>query len=69
MKDRDTILNDMVSTAADIMEAKVNYNLIVLEQIVEKRGQMDEVAQRIRIENKRIEDAINIMRKIGGCWA
>ena len=46
IRDKNTIINELVDSAADVMEAKAEYNKLVAEQF-EKKGDMERV-QRLR---------------------
>lgn len=67
MKDKNTIINEIVGNAADVMAAKLDFNECVAEQM-ERKGNTD-VASRLRAQNARIADAVALMREFGGCWA
>lgn len=67
MKGKDTIINEMVLNTACVMEAKVEYNELVAQQM-EAKGDIN-TATNLRAYNKRIADAINVIRASEGCWA
>ena len=67
MKCKNTILNELVANAAELMENHADYNEIVAEQFEEK-GDMERV-ERLRRLNKRIAEAVELMREYAGCWA
>ena len=66
-RDKNTIINELVDNAAEVMEAKAEYNELVAEQF-EKKGDMERV-QRLREINTRIADAVALMRDWAGSWA
>lgn len=66
MKDKNTIINQMIMNAADVMEAKIEYNEIVVEMFEEK-GDTERV-KNLRDLNVRIAAAIATIRENDGCW-
>jgi len=66
--DRTTILNHIVAHAADLMEAQKEYNELVIDQLVLK-GKDSLTVAKLTEENRRIIDAVVLMRENGGCWA
>lgn len=67
MKDKNTIINDMVMAVADIMEAKAHENDCIIELLLET-GVVDKF-NRLREKNARIMEAIDLIRENEGCWA
>lgn len=68
MRDKDTIINQIVSDAARIMEMKVEFNESVINQM-KHDPERRETAAELYETNKRIKEAIDLMREHGGCWA
>lgn len=66
-KDKNTIINQLVGNAADVMENKMDYNEIVAEMMDEKGDHA--CAKRLRDMNTNIAAAVELMRENGGCWA
>jgi hypothetical protein len=67
MKDKNTILNEMVEHAAGIMENKMD-ELTILVSIYREKG--DEVrASHWEEEVRKIDECVVFMRERGGCWA
>lgn len=67
MKDKNTIINEIMANAADIMEAKLDYIELVAKQF-EDKGNAEQAA-RCRKDIPRIKAAVELMREYGGCWA
>lgn len=66
-RSKDNIINLVVENAADIMEAKAEYNELVAEQLA--ANGKSETADRLRSQNKRIAEAVKLIRENAGCWA
>lgn len=72
MNDKNTIINMIVEHAADIMEAKADYNKLVSDQFKEKVivTQHDKItSDRLDAQNALIMQAVKLMRDNGGCWS
>lgn len=67
MKGTYTIINEMVANSADVMEAKIVYLECVAVQY-EAKGETV-IAQMWRQDIPDIKKAIEVMRKLAGCWA
>lgn len=67
MKDRNTILNDMVMQATDIMEMKIDYFLIMVEQY-EFKGDPVRAAH-YQNELDQTQEVVDFIRERVGCWA
>lgn len=67
MKDKTRILNEMVEHAADIMELKMEYQQLMIEQYIEK-GDIGRL-EHWQNEHNKTEECVNFMRDRGGCWA
>ena len=70
MKDKNTIINEIVDNASEILEQKKEYNKIVIELLEEKK-QTDNIhtINTLKEDNTKITEAIILMRKYSGCWA
>jgi len=68
MRDKGTIINQIVSDAARIMEMKMEFNELVIEQMVDNPDRADTV-RILTALNKRIKEAIEMMRENEGCWS
>ena len=66
MKDRHTILNEMVLNVADIMEAKAEYLELVAQQY-EESGNIER-AEEWRKDLPKIREAVALIRSKSGCW-
>lgn len=66
MKDRHTILNEMVLNVADIMEAKAEYLELVAQQY-EEDGNIER-AEEWRKDLPKIQEAVALIRSKSGCW-
>ena len=66
--DKITIINHIVQHAADVMEAKAEYNELVAEQMEEKGDWERGRVERLHLMNKRILDAVALIRENEGCW-
>lgn len=67
MKDKSHILNDLMASAASLIEAKIEFTKIVRDQFIEKGN-----TTRTESLTKDIEEmtqAMNTIRKRLGCWA
>jgi hypothetical protein len=65
---KNTILNSLVANAADLMESQKEFNECVIQQFKEKGGCEDRIAK-LEEENRRITEAVALMRENAGCWA
>lgn len=65
---KNTILNTIVANAADLMENTKEFNELVIQQFKEKGGHEEQIAK-LESENKRITEAVALMRENAGCWA
>lgn len=69
MKDRNRILNDIVQSAADIMEAKISQEEVVSELMEEKGGEHSlKTAAILRERVEQTKRAVQLMRDNAGCW-
>jgi hypothetical protein len=71
MKDKSSIINKIVEHAADIMEAKMEFNKLVSDQYKEKviiTAHDKIISDRLDAQNSRIQLAIDVMRDNAGCW-
>ena len=66
-KYKSTIINEIVMNAADIMESKIEFNELVIQQY-EKIGQRGCQIGVFKQENRETRQAIEHMRKNAGCW-
>ena len=66
-KSKSIILNEIVLSAADIMEEHAEYLNIVAKQF-DDNGDIER-AESLRKEIDSISQAINLMRRLEGCWA
>lgn len=62
------ILNALVEDAADIMESKRSHNELNLKHLRERHGSTDTV-KAMAAHNRRITDAIELIREYAGTWA
>ncbi len=67
IKDKNTIINEMVWNTADIMEANAKYHELVAEQY-DSKGETGEAAY-WRKDIKAMMQAVELIRKLAGCWA
>ncbi len=67
-RDRITIVNEIVSMAADTMADKLESELMIVEMRLEKYGDDDSVVARLRERIERTRAAIEVMREYEGCW-
>ena len=67
IKDKNSILNDLMDNAVQLIAGKIQYTQVVLEQFEEKND-----AERVKALNADIEEmtqAMNTIKKRSGCWA
>lgn len=66
MKDKNTIINHLVTHAADIMEAKADY----LDDVASMFGAKGDTALAYRLQNQawKTREAVEVMREHEGCW-
>ena len=67
MKDKSRIINELVSSASDIMEAHADYLELVAEGFDESN--QPERAAKWREDIPKIHQAVELMRRLEGCWA
>jgi hypothetical protein len=67
MKDKSRIINEMVVNASDVMEAKAEEMERIAQQF-EAKGDTQR-AKHIKADVPEIKKAIELMRKLEGCWA
>jgi hypothetical protein len=67
MKYKCQIINEIVTNASDIMEAKAEEMECIAQQFDAKAD--TERAERLRKDVQEIGKAIELMRRFGGCWA
>ncbi len=67
MKDKYTIINEMVLNTAHVMESKADEKEIIAQQYEEDGNEIK--AQLWREDIERIKDAVELIRKYAGCWA
>jgi len=67
VKDKDTMINEIVWNASIIMERKIDYLKCVADQF-ESKGDLEN-AKIWRSDIPAIKSAIEVMRKTAGCWA
>ncbi|MBE8232321.1 MAG: hypothetical protein HAW67_01200 [Endozoicomonadaceae bacterium] len=67
IKCKNTILNELMDNAVELMAAKINYTQIVLEQFKEKNDTAR--VETLTTEIDEITLAINTIKKRSGCWA
>lgn len=68
MRDKNTIINRMVDDAAEVMEAKAEYDELVIGQLVGNPAKAETVAI-LRERVKKTREAVALMRDNAGCWA
>lgn len=66
-KGKDTILNEMMANAAEIIKGKVEFNNIVLEQFRTKGD--DTRVKAIQVLNDEMTSAMETIQRYAGCWA
>jgi hypothetical protein len=66
-KDKNTILNDLMDNAAELMAGKIQYTQIVLEQFQEK-GDTERIAT-LTADIAEMTAAMKTITKRSGCWA
>ena len=64
---KDKIINQVVATAADIMDTRMTFNKLVAQQY--ERNNPGMTVERLHALNKRIAAAIEVMRECEGSWA
>jgi hypothetical protein len=67
MKDKNTAINEMVELAADIMEGKLEFFRIMVEQY-EATGEALK-AHHWQVEYDKTAECVSFMREREGCWA
>ena len=67
MKDKNTIVNEMVENTTDIMEEKAQFCQCVADQYVEKGDTIR--AEHWSGEAQAIMEVVKFIRERGGCWA
>lgn len=67
MKDKDTILNELMENAASLIEAKIEFTKIVRDQFI-KKGDTTRTETLTR-DIEEMTQAMNTIRVRGGCWA
>lgn len=67
MKDRNRIINEMVASATDVMEAKAQEMELIAQQF-DAKGDVGR-AEFFREDVREIREAVKLMRKLDGCWA
>jgi hypothetical protein len=67
MKCKNTILNEMMANAAELIIAKIEYEEIVLEQLIEQgdKARVD----RLQANIEEMTAAKDTIIKFSGCWA
>jgi hypothetical protein len=67
MKDKNTAINEIVELSADIMEGKLEYLRIMVEQYAAKDEALK--AQHWQDEYDKTAECVRFMRERAGCWA
>jgi hypothetical protein len=67
---KDKIINQVVATAADIMDTRMTFNKLVAQQYERNNpGVTIDTVEKLRALNERIAAAIELMRECEGSWA
>lgn len=65
MKCKNTIINEMVANTAHVLEAKMEFNELLIGQY----GPEAPLVAKLKADNIRIANAVELMREQAGCWA
>lgn len=68
MKDKNTILNEMMDNAAEIIEAKIDYILLVIQKI-NQRANMADIKAILEADVEKMRCARDIIVEYSGSWA
>lgn len=71
MIDPTILVDNIMQSALHILEGKKEFNELVLEQLVSKNETDVFDADRVRkliVTNKRIDEAVRLIKEHDGCW-
>ena len=69
MKDKNTIINEMVQNASHIMQSKVKETEMIIQMLKDKGEGDGHTVQKLESDNEKTKQAIKVMQDLGGCWA
>jgi hypothetical protein len=68
MRDNGNITNEIVDMASDIMESQRLYNQLVIKQLEGRLSELPTIT-RLTETNRRITEAVYLMKEFAGSWS